>query len=389
MPAATATTEIRRVDCDIHPILRSGLRDLAPHLTDDWRARFGMAKPLATDQFGAAREATVEMPRSPFYFPTPGAFRKDAVPPDGGPPASDPAHVVAHHLEPNEIDRGLLLGQNMFGLGAFVQPGYATALASAFNDWLEATWLEADQRFRGTIVVAPQEPERAAAEVRRCAERSQAWVAVMLPLRNALMGEAAYHPIYAEAERQGIPIGVHISGIEGVFPSAPPMPGGIPATYFEVKSTYTTVYQANLASMVIRGVFEQFPNLKLVMTECGIGWLPELLWRMDTNWKALRDEAPWVKRPPSEYVFDHVRFTSQPFVEPPTAKQVRDFCEMIQVERTLMFASDYPHYDFDDPTRTLAQIPKPARRAVEAETALDFFGERLRRPGPVAAGAEA
>jgi predicted TIM-barrel fold metal-dependent hydrolase len=385
MSAPTPTTEIRRVDCDIHPILRTGLRDLAPYLTDDWRARFGMAKPPAPDQFGAAREATIEMPHSPFYFPSPGAFRRDAVPPDGGPPGSDPAHVVAHHLEPNGIDRGLLLGQNMFGLGAFVQPGYATALASAFNDWLEATWLEADPRFRGTIIVAPQEPERAAAEVRRCAERSESWVAVMLPLKNALMGDATYHPIYAEAERQGIPINVHISGVEGVFPSSPPMPGGVPATYFEVKSTYTTVYQANLASMVIRGVFESFPNLKLAMTECGIGWLPELLWRMDSNWKALREEAPWVRRPPSEYVFDHVRFTSQPFIEPPSQKQVRDFCEMIQVERTLMFASDYPHYDFDDPTRTLVQIPKEARRAVEAETALDFFGERLRKPGVASA----
>ena len=53
------------------------------------------------------------------------------------------------------------------------------------------------------------------------------------------------------------------------------------------------------------------------------------------------------------------------------AKQIRDFCEMIQVEKILMFASDYPHYDYDDPTRTLAQIPKEARRAVEADTALD------------------
>ena len=106
---------------------------------------------------------------------------------------------------------------------------------------------------------------------------------------------------------------------------------------------------------------------------------------MDTNWKALRTETPWVKRLPSEYVYDHVRFTSQPFIEPPTAKQVRDFCEMIQVERILMFASDYPHYDYDDPTRTLTQIPKEARRAVEADTALEFFGERLRAPGGVPA----
>jgi uncharacterized protein len=368
---------IRRVDCDIHPMFAGGVTDLAPYLSESWRTRFGMSGKAETDMFGNARAAAIEMPRSPFFLPTPGAFRKDACPPGGGLPASDPAFLAEHHLDAHGIDRGLLLGQNMLTLGTFPQPEYATTLASAYNDWIADRWLDADPRLRGTIVVASQEPEAAAAEIRRCAESDRRWVGVMLCLRNAMMGDAIYHPIYMEAERQGLPIIVHISGVEGTFPQSPPLPAGVPATYFEVKTIYTTVYQANLASMVIRGTFERFPELRLAMIECGIGWLPELLWRMDTNWKALRDEAPWVRRPPSEYVFERVRFTSQPFIEPPTAKQVRDFCEMVQVERTLMFASDYPHYDFDDPTRTLAQIPREARRAVEADNAIEFFGERL------------
>jgi uncharacterized protein len=385
-PTDLAADGIRRVDCDIHPIFATGLRDLAPYLSEGWLARFGM-KGDTTDMFGNVRDATLEIPRSPFFAPTTGAFREDAVPPGGGLPASDPAFLAAHHLDAHGIDRGLLLGQNMLTLGAFPQPEHATALASAYNDWIEATWLEADPRYRGTIVVASQDPAAAAAEIRRCAERDERWVGVMLSLRNAMMGDAVYHPIYAEAERQGLPICVHISGVEGTFPQCPPLPAGVPATYFEVKTIYTTVYQANLASLVIRGTFERFPELRVAFIECGLGWIPELLWRMDTNWKALRDEAPWVKQPPSEYVFERVRFTSQPFIEPPHAKQTRDFLEMIQAGRTLMFASDYPHYDFDDPTRTLAQIPAEDRRAVEAETALEFFGERLRRGAPTPAAA--
>lgn len=389
MDTSEPASGIRRVDCDIHPIFEHGVLDLAPYLSEGWKARFGMTGGAETDMFGNARAATLELPRSPFFAPTGGAFRKDSVPPGGGLPASDPRFLAEHHLDAYDIDRGLLLGQNMLTLGAFPQPEHATAIASAYNDWIEARWLDADPRFRGTIAVASQDPDAAAAEIRRCAERDRRWVGVMLSLRNAMMGDPVYHPIYAEAERQEIPVCVHISGVEGTFPQCPPLPAGVPATYFEVKTIYTTVYQANLASMVIRGTFERFPNLRLAMIECGLGWLPELLWRMDTNWKALRDEAPWVRVAPSEYVFDRVRFTSQPFVEPPTAKQVRDFCEMIQVERTLMFASDYPHYDFDDPIRTLAQIPREARRAVEAENALEFFGDRLRREArpTVAAGA--
>ncbi len=185
---------IRRVDCDIHPIFSNGLRDLAPYLSEGWLARFGM-KDETTDMFGKVRDATLELPRSPFFAPTAGAFREDAVPPGGGLPASDPAFLAEHHLDAHDIDRALLLGQNMLTLGAFPQPDYATALAAAYNDWIEATWLEADPRYRGTIVVASQDPDAAAAEIKRCAERDERWVGVMLSLRNAMMGDAVYHPI--------------------------------------------------------------------------------------------------------------------------------------------------------------------------------------------------
>ena len=72
MNGSNEASDIRRVDCDIHPIFSGGLRDLAPYLSDDMRARFGMQGPVETDQFGGKREATIEVPRSPFFFPVVG-----------------------------------------------------------------------------------------------------------------------------------------------------------------------------------------------------------------------------------------------------------------------------------------------------------------------------
>ena len=51
--------------------------------------------------------------------------------------------------------------------------------------------------------------------------------------------------------------------------------------------------------------------------------------------------------------------------------------DVIRAEKTLMFSSDYPHWDFDDPRRALADLPKPMRERVFSQNAIETFGDRL------------
>ena len=73
---------------------------------------------------------------------------------------------------------------------------------------------------------------------------------------------------------------------------------------------------AFMMSMIMEGVFERFPTLKIVMIEAGFAWIPSFGWRMDRNWKRLKAEVPHLKRAPSEYMRENFWVSTQPMEEP-------------------------------------------------------------------------
>ena len=127
----------------------------------------------------------------------------------------------------------------------------------------------------------------------------------------------------------------------------------------------------------VRGTFERFAELRVAFVEWGFSWLAPLLWRMDKAWRGLRTETPWVRRAPSEYVFEHVRLTTEPFDEPEEPRHMHELLEMVHAEQTLMFSTDYPHWDNDTPAFVLGKLPSALRDRVASENARALFGDRL------------
>jgi predicted TIM-barrel fold metal-dependent hydrolase len=129
----------------------------------------------------------------------------------------------------------------------------------------------------------------------------------------------------------------------------------------------------HLASILCHGVFERFPRTRVMLMEGGLVPFVGLLWRLDTAWRGCRSEVPYCVRPPSDYVRDHVAWTTQPLEEPPEDRLLAPAIEGLQPARTLCFSSDYPHWDFDDPRQTLLRLPAEYREDVAHANALRFF----------------
>lgn len=368
-----APAPLTLVDADVHPIFPKGLSSLAPYLSSAWGKKLGVA---GHDSWKSGLPGTFGIPTNSIYTSLDGSTRGDAIPEDGSVPASTPALVAEHLLDPWEIDRAVLVQGNIFGLGAIPNADVAHTIAAATNDWLQNEWMGVDDRLRYAIIVAPQDPVRAAAEVRRMAQYPGA-VEILIPANRKLLGDPFFYPLYDAANECGLPIAVHPTAVESLYVNGPQIGGEPPWYYMEWRATLGAPHMVNGASLVSHGVFERFPNLKILFSEVGYAWLLEIMWRMDKDFKALRDETPWLTRPPSEYMLEHFRFTTQPWVEPTHREHLLPFFEMIEASRTLLFSTDFPHWDGDDPQWTLKTLPEDLRRRVAFENALELFGDRL------------
>jgi uncharacterized protein len=285
---------------------------------------------------------------------------------------------VEHYLRARGVDLAILTGSE-FRLSAQPNQDMSAALATGINDWTLATWVRPFDCFKGSILVAPQDPAQAVAEIDRLGADPGMVQVLIGSATETPLGRRQYHPIYEACVRHGLPLALHFGG-EGAGSTPPATAVGHPATYFEWYGSLPQGYMAHIMSMVTEGVFERFPALRVVLCEGGVFWLPHVMWRFDKNWKAQRGETPWVKEPPSAYILRHFFSTLYPLEAAPSGEALAGVLEMIEGHRTLLFGSAYPEWRYGDPFAQVEELPAAVRPNVLAGSALAVYGERLLAP---------
>lgn len=359
---AEATAEriarLRVVDTDIHNDLPS-YDDLKPFLPSRWH-------PWLAGGTGFAARA---------YANTGSGRMDDAVRPDDGLCAGDPGWVVEQLMERYQIDLGVLTG-SVIGIGVQHNPRFVAALTRAYNDWTLETWVRDRACFKGSILATGQDPEADAREIHRLGEHPGMVQVLMASAARIPYGQQCYWPIYRAAVEHGLPVAIHV-GSEGTGIANPPTSVGYPTTYLEFHTDHSQTMMAHCVSLVTEGVFETFPSLKFAFIEGGICWAPYVMWRLDRLYPALRTEVPHLKRLPSEYILGNCYFSTQPIEEPDTKRHLVEMFAMLRAEKTVVFASDYPHWDFDNPLLALSGLPADLRRRICVDNVLDLYGPKL------------
>ncbi|HEY3080090.1 MAG TPA: amidohydrolase family protein [Chloroflexota bacterium] len=340
------------IDCDHHNELDSDA-DLYPYLPERWLEHvhtYGMRSPAGG------------------FYPRFMPHREDARPPSGRKSGSDARFTVRHFIEPEKVAYAILIP--LSGVGSQQNLAFGAALATAVNEWQVAEWLDVDPRFRASIVISFEDPPAAVAEIERRASDKR-FVQVQFSGRpHEPMGRRKYWPIYEACEKHGLHVMSHAFGSYG----QPITGAGWPSYYLEEHVGPSQAMQANVVSMVLEGVFEHFP-IKVISVENGFGWLPSLCWRMDAAWHLLKSEVPHLKHEPSEYVRGHVYASTQPMEEP---HRPRYFFQMLEQYGDLvdhiLFASDYPHWDYDDPDQAFpVSLPPELQQKIYFENAARLY----------------
>ena len=272
-------------------------------------------------------------------------------------------------MESLGIDYMVLFPQSMLALGVHPQIAMEVQLARAYNRWLVDRVLSVDKRIKSLIYLPFNDPDAALRTVEEFTGEPGVIGFMVTSIRNRPVHDNQYMKLYAALEERAMPLAFH----SGYTWQDNPIMAQINRFIGVHALGFVFWNMLHMTNWILNGLPERFRKLKVVWIESGLAWIPFLMQRLDSEYMKRTSEAPLLKRRPSEYMRE-MYYTSQP-METDNIPALKMTCEMINAETQVMYASDWPHWDFELPS-TILDLPfisDKAKRNILGETALKVF----------------
>jgi len=259
----------------------------------------------------------------------------------------------------------------------FPDPEMAQAVSRGVNDMLLDEYLDEYDNFKGLVGVDVREPEKAAEEIHRIgSEDDIVGVCIENGAENRMLGDPIYDVIYKAAEDNNLPVAFH-SGAGSIFMQGfPNQHTGFRKFLSEHVVSHPFAMMQTMTSLIVQGTPVKFPDLDFIFLEAGIEWVPSVMYRLNKEYSMRRVEAPLLEKSPEEHIRDSCYIGTQPMGEPNDPTDIQKLIKILGPEM-IMFATDYPHWDFDEPNgvdkHLRTNFTAEERDALLKKNAVDVF----------------
>ena len=248
----------------------------------------------------------------------------------------------------------------------------ATLLSRELNDQLSQEISSFKDRYTALAAIAPQDPRAAAKELERAVRTlGMRGAVVNSHTQGEYLDDAKFWPIFEAAEALGVPIYLHPTTPPAAM-IAPFLPRGLDGAIYG----FAVETGLHLLRMIVGGVFDRFPSLKVVVGHLGEG-LPFWLFRIDFMHRSMvaskrypgAGELRWK---PSEYLKQNVWVTTSGMQWAPAIL----FCQQVLGIERVLYAMDYPYQFVPDEVKVTDSLPvsEAVRRKLYQENAERVFG---------------
>lgn len=279
------------------------------------------------------------------------------------------AATTIRSMDAMGIDYTILFPTPMLNLGLNPDLNVRDQLTFAFNRWLIDDVLIHDPRLKTMPVLPVHDPDQCLRTIRAFGDKPGVLGFMIVALNYEPIHRNSFMKVFAEINERGLPVAFHSA------PNWREQAFTVLDSFLGAHALGFPFYaMVQLTNVVLTGMPERFPNIRWIFMEAGQAWVPFTIARLDNEYKQRSSEAPLLKRLPSEYIRDFY-FTTQPFESHERGHDTRAMFDMMDGHRSYLYASDYPHQDFDTPAAIwdVPQFTEAEKRAILGGNALELF----------------